>query len=253
MRQAVMYLIFSKKLKPLVVLLLLALWSFFSVSVILAQKSSDTVRTKIGNPPTNPGGGTAPPAPADIRQGIINKFGITMNGFTQDHLLWSWERLHEAGDGFTRLLRGTRIEVKPKEMPYSGQVGCFDGNVSVYLDQYPNPGFFKFIILHELGHVIQACHDRAVSKQVEQQNAFYKEGGISFYARNATICFPDGSVNNLNEDYADMLAYYLDRSAGQSSAPRSCRANESNLSNPPNPYNAGGFPLHLSVAESILR
>lgn len=221
------------------IFLIIILFSSALAPVAFAQQSTDTVRIRFGNPKTQ--GVPAPPPPSDIRQGIIEKFGITMNGFDQNHLLWSWERLHEAGDGFTRHLRGTKIQATNG---ISSQLGCFNGETSLWLGQYQPREFFKFIFLHELAHVFQACNPRSVTKQIEQVNAYAREGGISFYAQNATRCI--SGVTNQNEDYADMIAYYLDRSAGFASGPKSCGG----PSNPPNPYDAG-YPLHLEVVKSI--
>lgn len=215
----------------------------FTISPSYAQ-SKNTVTTRVGNPSTAGPGGTAPPPPDDIRQGIIDTFGITMGtGFDNDHLRWTWERLWEAGTGFTNKLRGARVEVSDS---YSAQVGCFGGGISLYLGQYQGRDFFKFIVLHEFGHVFQACNPRSVTKQVEQMNAYDSEGGVSYYARNATSCI--SGVSNYGEDYADMLAYYLDRASGYNSGPKECGP-----SSPPNPYGNGGFPLHLSVAQMALQ
>ncbi len=204
--------------------------------------AQNTVRTKVGEPASSPGG-TAPSAPEDIRQGIIDTFGITMNGFDQNHLLWTWERLWESGGSFTDNLRGTRIEATSG---ISSQVGCFGGETSLYLGQYQPKAFFKFIVLHELGHVFQACVPRSITRHAEQMNAYDQEGGISFYSQNATKCI--SGVSNYKEDYADMVAYYLDRSAGFGSGPASCGG----PSNPPNPYE-NGYPIHLGVADSIFK
>ncbi len=214
----------------------------FALRVGAQDHSSNTVVTRIGNPPTNVGpGGPAPGAPGDIRQGIIDKFGITMDGFDQNHLLWTWERLHEAGSGFTSKLKGTRVQATSG---ISSQVGCFGGGISLNLGQYVPKEFFKFILLHEFGHVFQACNPRSITKQVEQMNAYDSEGGVSYYAQNALSCI--SGVSNYGEDYADMLAYYLDRSSGFNSGPTGCGP-----SSPPNPYSSG-FPLHSAVAEAAL-
>jgi hypothetical protein len=160
--------------------------------------------------------------------------GNLLNGFDQDHLQWTWERLWEAGGSFTDHLRGTKVEATSG---LSSQVGCFGSGTSLYLGQYQPRAFFKFIVLHELGHVFQACNARSITHQAEQMNAYDQEGGVSFYAQNATKCIT--GVSNYGEDYADMVAYYLDRAAGFGSGPTSCGG----PANPPNPFN-NGYPLH---------
>lgn len=207
------------------------------------QTDSNTVKTRVGNP-TTPGSGEVPPPPEDIRQGIINNFGVTMNGFDIDHLRWTWERLWEVSNTkFIEMVRGAIVQASSGGLSY--QAGCFGGETSLYLGQYQPREFFKFIVLHEFGHIVTACNTRARTLQVEQQNAFYQEGGVSYYANNATAC---AGSNGLNEDYADMLAYYLDRAAGLSSGPKGC-----GVANPPNPYGSGGFPIHAGVAERVLQ
>lgn len=223
--------------------ILILLLTIFLTPLVYAQLQTDsnTVRTRVGDPKEAPILTNIPSPPQDIRQGILETFGVTMNGFDQDHLRWTWERLWEISQTkFTELIRGSRVEATTG---LSTQVGCFGGSVSLYLGQYQPREFFKFIILHEFAHIIQACHPRSVSFQIEQQNAFSQEGAVSYYAANASSC--SGS-NSYNEDYADMLAYYLDVAAGLSSGPKGCGA-----SNPPNPY-INGFGTHKEVAGRIL-
>lgn len=204
------------------------------------QTDSNTIKTRVGNPPV----GTVPDPPQDIRQGIIDTFGVTINGFDQDHLRWIWERLWEVSNTkFVGLIRGSRVE---STTGLSSQVGCFGGGVSLYLGQYTPREFFKFILLHEFGHVIQACHPRGINNQFAQQNAYAVEGAISYYAQNSASCTGSSS---LGEDYADMIAYYLDRSAGFSSGPGGGKCGPTD---PPNPYSGGGFPAHTNAAKGAL-
>lgn len=197
----------------------------------------------------NPPPGEVPPPPEDIRQGIIDKFGITMNGFDTDHLTWAWNALWELSNtNFPQLVRGITISASSGG---SAQVGCAGADVSVRLGQYTPENFFKFIFTHELGHVIQACTPRSESHYSDALNAYSTEGGVSFYANNATNCFPDGSVSNINENYADIIAYYLNPQAGLASGPISCGG----PSSPPNPFFAGttNYPLSFSVGEQVLK
>lgn len=237
-------------MKKIAILLLFILMVVPLTTAVHSQEhSSNTVTTKVGNPPAGPAGGApAPDAPNDIVKGIADTFGITMVGFGQNHLQWTWERLHEAGPGFTNKLKGSVVQATSGGISYK-TTNCFGGGTTLFLGQYQSKEFFKFILVHEFGHVFQGCNPRSVTKQVEQMNAYDSEGGISFYAKNATVCFPDGSVSNYNEDYADMLAYYIDQSAGFGSGPTSCGG----PSNPPNPYTNGGFPKHKAVAQGALQ
>jgi hypothetical protein len=223
------------------------------ISIVLLQASivfvqaqfrtdSNTVTTRIGNPST-----TAPPVEnSSLRQTLIDKFGITMNGFDSDHLRWTWVKLHEINNpNFTGLLNGSVIQATSG---LSSQVGCFGGGTSLNLGQYVPENFFKFILIHELSHIVQACSKRSDSKVVEHANAYAAEGPISYYAGHTLQC--TGLNNGQNEDYADTLAYYLNPSAGFSSGPKSCLPAEEN--NPPNPlFSGSSFQLHLNVAISL--
>lgn len=187
---------------------------------------------------------TSLPSGSNIRQEIINKFGITMDGFDENHLSAAWEKLSEASNTkFPSLVKGVRIQATNGNT--SSQVGC-PGGTSIYLVQHQPLTFFKFIFTHELGHVIANCMNRNISKLDEQRNAYSKEGGVSFYASNANSC--TGS-DGPSEDYADMIAYYLNPTVGFSTTICGGRA----PINPPNPlFVAPTKKLHYDVARSIL-
>lgn len=229
------------KAKIFIFSLLIILATIFGSRVFAQlQTDSNSVKTRVGNPPV----GTVPAPPQDIRQGIIDTFGVTMNGFGQDHLAWTWERLWEVSNTkFVGLIKGSRVEATTG---LSSQAGCFGGGTSLYLGQYTSREFFKFILLHEFGHVIQACHPSGISNHFAQKNAFAVEGAISYYAQNAAACTGSSS---LSEDYADMIAYYLDSSAGFSSGPGGGNCGPAN---PPNPFTSGGFSSHKSAAKGAL-
>jgi hypothetical protein len=169
-----------------------------------------------------------------------------MNGFDATHLRWTWEKLHEVNDtSFPSLLDGSVIQATSG---LSSQVGCFNGGTSLNLGQYNPEPFFKFILIHELAHIIQACVPREKSKVIEHANAYSSEGPISYYSGNTLTC--NGLNNGVNEDYADTLAYFFNPSAGYSSGPSACVP--ADQKNPPNPYfPVNNFPSHLNVAESL--
>jgi len=233
-----------------IVLFLFFLLVVFSSPAFAQEAQSNIERIKFGNPAGGFGtGGTSniPKATGDIRQGLIDSFGITLNGFDNEHLQWFWNLFWSTSNtNFPKLTSGITIQANG----YSGiseMIGCSPGFVNVNLGQYSPEAFFKFIATHEIGHYIQACKPANETKIVEQRNAHDSEGALSEYASNTARCFP-GWNNNYNEDYADMIAYYLHPSAGLSSGPSSCGL----TNNPQNPFSTGKFPLHLSIAEEIL-
>lgn len=211
---------------------------------------SNTVTTKIGSP-TSPApivsGGPHPVAPvvdpAGLRQAIIDKFDLTLNGYDNNHLKWAWEKFWEVSNtNFIKIVRGSVIVVDSN----SRQVGC-PGGVAVYLDQYTE-SLFKYAIIHELGHVIRNCPSTATSFYADHLNALNKERGVTYYANNAPIC--TGS-DNPSEDYAEMIARYL--SPGISI--QLLKGNPANGCNPPAGETINlkdNFPMHYNVARSIL-
>lgn len=237
-----------KKLKILLIIVLLFAPLMWPLAInAQLQTDSNTLTTRVGNPT---GSIQPPPVTGNLKQAIIDEFGITMNGFDQEHLLWTWERMWEVSNSnFTSLLRGSRVESTGYE-GISSQIGCFGGEVSLRLGQYYPKEFFKFIILHEFGHIAQACNPLEKTRMIDQRNVYDQEGPISWYAGNTGVCFEPGYNNNYNEDYADMLAYYLDRtSPSWTSGPRKCVPPAEY--NPVNPY-IRNFRLHYNVAQSIL-
>ncbi len=189
---------------------------------------SNCVITKIGNPPNPPvvppecpaasgGGGVGgdgtpgqpgpkpPDYPPDLRQAIINKFGITMNGFDDEHLRWAWEKFWDiSGSKFTSYVQGAIVDAQPGQGT-SRQVGC-PPSPTVQISQYSTDYVFKFLITHELGHAIQICHPRDQVKYNEHENARATEGGVSRYGETL-----------LNEDYADTMAYAVNPTETMSS------------------------------------
>lgn len=185
-----------------------------------------------------------PSPPANIRQGLIDSFHVTMNGFDNQHLEWAWEKFWEVSNTqFTSLIAGSTIQ--SITLGLSAQVGCF-GETSVKIKQYTPKEFFQYLLTHELGHVIANCRP-SDAHVYDQRNAFDREGAVSYYAAHANTC--SGS-ENYSEDYADMIAYYLNPSAGLSTI--SCHG--SAPANPPNPFHGTPVlkPIHKTVVEGIL-
>lgn len=210
---------------------------------------SNPIDIIVGTPKeTIPGSGEVPPLPGDVRQEIINEFGITMNGFSPDHLRWSWEKFWEVSNTkFIDLVRGTTIRMVSGGSHQKDCRGSQGLGSDVDLQEFPE-SFFKFLLIHELGHIVRNCNNRETIQYSQHENAYIADGGgVSYYGNFAPSC--TGS-DNLSEDYADMIAYYLIPSAGESTV--SCDP----IPNRPNPFfskTPSDFPAHLRVAESILK
>jgi lysophospholipase L1-like esterase len=205
---------------------------------------SNCVITKVGNPIGSP-----PPCPVgDLRQAILDEFQVTMNGFDESHLQWTREAFLAASDtNFPSLIAGATIEARCSDCG-SQRVGCQEDDVSIYLGQYDtSAAYFKFILTHELGHFIHACNPRSVSGYTQHLNAIYLDGPISYYAGHAAQCTLS---DNNSEDYADMIAYFLNPMSGHVSGPLDCEPDR----NPLNPLFQLNPPKqeHLNVAQQIL-
>jgi len=193
--------------------------------------------------------GVIPPYPSNIPAALKSQFNITINGFGLTHQQYLWDLIWEnTNTKFPQLLNGLVVQATPPG-GISYQASC--GSPGVYLGQYSGPTFFKFIATHEFGHWLEACNTGAEIKRQDAINAFYAEGGISWYATNGNpTCFTD--TTNWKENYADIVAYFLHPNAGFSSGPRKCVP--PSLQNPPNPFFGGPtqFPVQLGIARSIL-
>ncbi len=221
--------------------LLLFLISLSYLPFVYAQDA--TVKTKVGNPSedVNSTECNSPLPSGDIQQSIKDQFGITMNGFDQTHLQWAWEKFcGSANTKFNQLVKGSTIEAIAG---LSQQIGCFKGT-SVQLGQYQPKALFQFILTHELGHVIRNCHPRNIILYSKHIEAYNSEGAVSYYGGHAAAC--TGS-DNLSEDYADMIAYYVNPEAGIATV--KCAPNAT----PPNPYFvAKDKPAHHNVVKGVL-
>lgn len=204
---------------------------------------SNQVNTIIGNGKSIADNGTvAPPITGDKRQAIINKFNITMNGFDDPHLEAAWEFFWRVSNTkFNSLISGSIINASINNI--SSQVGCPSG-ISVEIFPYLPKEFFQYLLSHELGHVVANCQ-RPSARQDEIAIAAQDEGAVSYYGGNAPAC--TGS-DNYSENYADVVAYYLNPQAGF--ATYRCDPQRS----PQNPFYGSSVlkPRQKAIAEQVL-
>lgn len=179
------------------------------------------------------------PDPDDLRSRIISEFGITMNGFNQQHLQWAYGIFADVSSTkFNELIKGTVMTGLPSTEG-SRQVACR----IVELGQYSSREYFQVVLIHELGHVIRNCSRRELSYFTEHARVYNSEGPVTEYAR--TVCGrTPTTANKLSEDYAEMITYYLNPKADEQTAPCAGRR--------PNPYLNGKHPLHFGFARTIL-
>jgi hypothetical protein len=186
-----------------------------------------------GNSPTNDG--THPVVPpvqdGDFVKAVKNKFDITLVGYDQQHAKWVWEKFWDVSNtNFPTLVKG----VTATNQPGSQQLD----NNSIIVEGYGDEQLFKVVFIHELGHIIRHRTDDNIT---DVENAILAEGYVTNYAQNANSC--TGS-DSFNEDYAEMIAYYLNPASPSITARCSDRA--------ANTYQNGNHPIHYAIAKSIL-
>lgn len=182
----------------------------------------------------------APPVDGNLQIEIQRQFGISMIGYDQQHLQWAWEKFWEVSNtNFNSLVKGAVIQVT--DVSNTQQVAC-PPNVSVLIGQFPEETAFKHILMHELGHVIRNCAGRERAQESAFIQAHKSEGGVSYYAKNAPAC--TGS-DNTSEDYAEMIAFYLNNGTPVASYLKCHQEKQFRLS--PQEY-----PLHYQVARDVL-
>lgn len=213
-------------------------------SRIGATMASNEVITRVGNPRTSsPGTGSgvhpkAPPPPDDVRQAIIDKFGITMDGFNHDNLVWAWEKFWDVSNThFIELAKGTTLTEAAGRIPE--QLSC----TQIVINNSANQQRLNVILLHELGHKIDHCNPEPLSHHEEHEQVYAKEKNLTGYGlpnERGQACFGTPAVN---EDYAEMITYYLN--------PGVKELIECNRQDQV-PFADGKYPLHYQLAKKIL-
>lgn len=236
--------------KKSLALLFIALTFLCLTTNVIAQTAS--WKTKVGNPPETGVHPTPPYTPGDsnhqgcdYRCAIKKEFDINVIGyFTQDTLEWFWEKLWEVSQtNFIPLIKGTSIQSTGSDKGYSG----IHGN-GITLSNYRAEFLIKIVFIHEYGHWIQRYRDGKNFAREHAQLIAEREPGetpISKYATPGPNGLACSGVNWPGEDYADMIAYYLNPEFTDITVVL-CAGKEVN------PYLNGGHPKHKKIAEMIL-
>ncbi len=238
----------------LVSLAFILLFGFITFSAV-SQSPTSTEAS-----PQTPGfiGTLAPPPSPDyqiLHDDILKQFGVDFdlqNPFPYDYLTYAWEKLWNVSNTkFLELVRGADknkiITVKREDKGFNEQRGCLSIIMSGIssVDQKPYPkSLFQVVFIHELTHVIQSCNPNAVNFTALDA-ALKQEGGISTFSQDPTKCI--SGVTQLNEDFAETLAYYLNQEWGEQSYFSTCPPKDST-----NPILRGDKPLHQQFVASLL-
>lgn len=220
-----------------------------------AQSAESSFVTKVGDAPEDQKpvsgggapGGKGPEAPqvegSKLRQELIDKFGITANGYGERHLRWIWEKMWDVSNtNFPKLIKGSLVANGSGSRQLPGY--------SIVVEAYPDKELFQVIFIHEMGHVIRNNSARADAAYSDHLNAMKADGLITNYPR--SLCtYTAGEIAQYgrpfleqSEDYAEMVAYYLNLESDARTT--GCAGRE------PNPYKNGKNPAHLEVARKVL-
>lgn len=179
---------------------------------------------------------------SDVRQALIDTFGITVDRrFTPDQMRTLWNKFRDVSNtNFNKLVRGTVITAV--EGGNSRQTGCNAIDLGVSL----TGEILTVVAIHEMGHVIRNCPQPFYDEQLK---AYQAEGGVTNYSRTAcTYITREHPIptawEHESEDYAETITYYLHPQASEQTAACAGRG--------PNPYANGKKPLHYAVAKKIL-
>ncbi|MDO8639265.1 MAG: hypothetical protein Q7R43_06830, partial [Candidatus Daviesbacteria bacterium] len=169
---------------------------------------------------------------------------------SKDYLNWAWEMFGSASNTkFLSLVRGSGnniIKINRVDQGFNEQISCTSLNMSGISSSTGQPypkDLFKVILIHELAHIIQQCN--SVTNSNELTNIVSQEGYLSSFSANASTCAPGD--NNLTEDFAETITYYLNRNIGEQTYFSACAP-----INNSNPFDRGNKPLHLQFAIKLM-
>lgn len=215
--------------------------------------TSEKCITQVGSPTTpspgplgctggsNSGGGgpagpcgAPPPYPSDIKNAILEKWGITLN-LPLHQLQNAWKEFHEIDcTGILQEIKGSVVASWTNE--FSQQMGCpGQAGPHLYIGSVFQGEWVETHIMHELTHIWQMCSRRGETNRLENVIAYDTEGGITNYSR--TSCGFD--IDRYNEDHAESISLYLNPQSGEST----CATTNVN------PFTTGRYPIHKATAQ----
>lgn len=199
-----------------------------------------------GAPPGSVDGSCKPTGtlPSDPGAELKSKYGISTSGFSSAGVINIYELFACFSSSRVPSLLKTPVTIYSDVRANGGGIGMnCDGGCGIWIPEATN--YFKFILTHELGHVLYYTNPAEVMHVSDFENAWAKEKGLSPYSRRNDGCEGLGDPN-MDEDYAELVAYYLNPTGGRTGA---CDPG----SGPLNPlYETSNYPLHLEVGKQVL-
>lgn len=205
--------------------------------------------------------GEIPPAPdnfTDLRDGIRSNFHIVFSpdfddGNHLNYLKWAWDILWSANNTkFMQLVDPNNQLIVVTAIPVSAgfneeyacdQIGMRLGRINPPHDPY-DENFFKVIFVHELSHIIENCNDN--SQKTQLSDVINQEGYITNFSHYSNQC-ASGDIQ-LNEDYAESFAYFLNRNVPELTLNIGSQCNPTQSGNP---YD-NNKPLHEQFVANLL-
>lgn len=186
---------------------------------------------------------TPPDYPANLRQAIADKFGI----FLEDSVpaaydKFAWEKLWDVSNTkFDELARGLHVSID--------DTGSHREAGRIFLRSTYDQRVFNIIFIHEASHEINDKPDQESlrSKHWDMYDQDIENGhkGVTGYGEFACTYSNPEELQKKEEDYADMLAYYLNPGQVDMTSGKGCDRGVI-------PYADGKYPLHYQLAQEIL-
>ncbi|MBI2121160.1 MAG: hypothetical protein HYU05_00450, partial [Candidatus Wildermuthbacteria bacterium] len=182
-----------------------------------------------------------------LKQAIQERFGIEMSGFDETHLLWAkrtFDRIYHTR--FFEYVRGTVITAQA-----GGNYSSFQGCRKISLDQYNGEDLFSVVLVHELAHVMRSCNSKEQIRWDDHVKTIETDGEyVTGYAK--TVCKDEQEADDRkkDEDYAEMIAYYLHPGVPEITMEKGLYRDCGNIGGIP--YANGRIPAHLEIARGLL-
>lgn len=184
----------------------------------------------------------------------LGNFNIDVSALPTDYQQWAQEALNTAtsvAPKFKDLLNNKKPSVIPTDKSYS-----YTDGTTVKLKLGYDSIWFKQILIHELGHVINGSYRPGTYSDQIKQAIRTDNGYLTKYSASASsgdeICRPNETPGNENtladEDFAESVSYFINGS-NMHELDYGCGVNDANV----NPIYTTKYPAHLQLMKNILQ
>lgn len=184
-------------------------------------------------------------ADSELKQAILDQFGINMIGFGTEYLRYAWEKFWDISNTkfFQHLKNRTRAKgtiIDVRQAGGSQQFACGESETDITLQQAGRGGkfdktTFTTILLHELGHILYWCVSDADSYRSDHDKLYVEIKGMTGYGR----------AVDTTENYPEMITYYLH--PGVTERTHGDYSDQTNI-----PFAGGKNPSYFALVQKIL-